>query len=223
MALNNNNSPHTKQYKKAGNKKLLILQSYVFKPDILSNAFSKKENSAKNKLPLINNFPKNRTNKMLQGHMKDELFFKNKSMEHKISKNVKLKQLQSLKSHLKDPAEYLNRKSFHKTKFLINKEGPENINHLKHIFRDYINNHKFFKNEEVYNFPEYEKTAILSLEQLKRSEKLDEDQSLMIQNYGWPTGNIKKNRLILENLFLKRLEMKEKSNIFKINNTLDDE
>ena len=230
MAQKNSNSPHLKQSKISGNKRLLILQSYVFKPDILSDAIPHREDFGKIKLPMINNknIPKkenNNDNNFGIKNMKNEMMFRERNNKgHKISKNLKLKQsLQSLKSHIRDPSEFLHRKSFHKTKFLINKEGPENISHLKHIFRDYIDNNKFYKNEEVYNFPEYEKTAILSLNQLKFSEKLDEDQSIMMQNYGWPTGNIKKNRLILENLFLKRLEMKEKSKVFEINNTLEDD
>lgn len=228
MAQKNPHSPHLKQSKKTGNKRLLILQSYVFKPDILSDVIPREE-FGKIKLPLINNknIPKenNNDNNFGAKNKKNDLIFGEKNTKgHKISKNLKLKQsLQSLRSHIKDPSEFLHRKSFHKTKFLINKEGPENISHLKHIFRDYIDNHKFYKNEEVCNFPEYEKTAILSLNQLKFSEKLDEDQSIMMQNYGWPTGNIKKNRLLLENLFLKRLEMKEKSKVFEINNTIEDD
>ena len=141
-----------------------------------------------------------------------------------MSKNLKLKQsLQGLKTHIKDPSEYLNRKSFHLTKFMINKEGNDNVTHLKNIFTEYINHNKFYKNEEIYHFPDYEKNAILNMEQLKQSEKLDEDKAIMMQNYGWPTGNIKKNRLLLESLFLKRLEMKEKSNVYKINNTLEND
>ena len=226
MAFNNF---HSKQYKKPGNKRLLILQSYVFKPDILGMNLPIRDDRAKIKLPIINNSNHNRNAKSIESpEEKQRDFFSNKANNgnygHNKLKNMNLKKsLQNLKLHKKNSSEYLNRKSFHKTKFIINKEGSENINHLKNIFKDYINYNKFYKNEEICNFPEYEKTAILNKFQLKYSEKLDEDQSLMIENYGWPIGNIKKNRLFLENLFLKRLEMKEKSEIFKINNTIEDE
>lgn len=216
-----------KQYKNKESKKLYILQSYVFKPDIFGGLFPPKKEvkSIEIKLPAINHFKKKNIKIMQKSEkIREEKLFQNKSMDNQVLRKLKLKEsIKNLKFHLKDPSEYLNRKTFHKSKFVINKEGQENINHLKNIFKEYINHNKFYKNEEIQRFPEYEKTSILNMEQLKLSEKLAEDQNLMMQNYGWPTGNIKKNRLLLESLFLKRLELKEKSDVFKINTTFEND
>ena len=61
------------------------------------------------------------------------------------------------------------------------------------------------------------------MDQIKFLEKVNEDQSIMEKKYGWNVGNLKKNRLLLENLFLKRLEMKGKSQIYQINHNRDND
>lgn len=229
LASNNNSSSKPKQSKAIKNKKLLILQSYVFKPDIL-NSYSRPQNyyNENLKFPVVDpnkpgkyNLKKNNNNPNFLSNQISSFENKNSSLNSK--KHILKQSIKSLKAHLKDPSEYLNRKSFHKTKFLINKEGPENVEHLRNIFKDYINQNKFYKNEEIFRSPHLEKTTVLNMDQIKFLEKVNEDQSIMEKKYGWNVGNLKKNRLLLENLFLKRLEMKGKSQIYQINHNRDND
>lgn len=213
------------QKKKSGfpsNKaKLLVLQSYVFKPDFLKLIDPQKstQNNSNDyfippKLKIKADFKNKKEFAKKAFFSKELLSYRKKYQNDDVKKSYN-----NLRKNICNLDEFLYTQNFHKEKFLIRKDDSINIAHMRSVIKNFINKNKFYRNDEInFRSQAYEKSSPFDINQLQFAEKLDEDKSLMQNKYGWRENNIKKNKLLLEHIFLQRLELKENSNVFKINN-----
>lgn len=197
-------------------KRLFVLQSYVFKPDII-NFYKANQDEKKNSVKLPKITTKKKTIHIMNRNFKKEL--ENYKIKAK-NQNVQFS-LAKLRNHLKNPNEFLYRKSFHKEKLVISKEGKNN-EPFKELISNFINKNSFFHNEEIFKSREYEKSAPFDINQFNFVEQMEEDKSLMKRKYGWNDKNIKKNNLLLEHILLNRLEIKENSIVFNLGKEMEE-
>ena len=75
----------------------------------------------------------------------------------------------------------------------------------------FINKHKRFCNKDVIRLPKYEKTAPFFIDTMNFADNFLDDQKLVKKSFGYDEENLKKNHLLLENIYLERLIKKEKN------------
>lgn len=219
----------SRQKKKLGipsnSERLLVLQSYVLKPDFINIIYPQKAhpNYQNNdfKLPKVKVMSNFKNNKEI---VKKAFFSEELANYRKRNRNENVKEsFNDLRKNIRNPDEYLYTQNFHKEKFLIRKEDEKNISNMRNVLKKFINKNKIYQNDEsTFRSQDCERSSPFDINQLQFAEKLDEHKSLMRKKYGWREKNIKKNKLLLEHILLQRLELKENSNVYKINNQNED-
>ena len=121
-----------------------------------------------------------------------------------------LKQLQKIKPEKKN--------KFHKTSFKIPKTN-ENVEKLKDILVKCIEKNRKFVNDEIFLNKEYEKHSPFFVGSLDFAEELNQSEKEMRNKYGYKQKNLSKNTLLLEGIYLKKLNEREnKKKLIKENN-----
>ena len=98
---------------------------------------------------------------------------------------------------------------FYKTKYRIPKTKG-NTNELQKVLCAFINRNKIkTANVEVCHLPEYEKSAPFLLGTLDFVDKIVADNQIIEEKFGFESKNLRRNKMLLEEVLLTRLEKRK--------------